>query len=229
MAGRSFTNARLRASTTPSITCATSRTSRVRSATCFTGIAPISAADLPCAATRTMASVAPRSAVPTGASTFCVSRASITCASDRPYASRRFRSTTTWISRLASPTRFTAPTPGTFSSRRLTSLSAISDTARGVSAGASTATDTIGAALGSIRWMMGSSISRGRSPRIAATLPRMSCDAFSVGTPMLNCTTMLDRPSCEPDSMWRTPSTVLIDSSIFLVTSRSTVSGDAPA
>ena len=73
------------------------------------------------------------------------------------------------------------------------------------------------------------SISRGSSPRIAATLPRMSCDALSVGTPMLKLTTMLDSPSCELDSMWRTPSTVLTVSSIFLVTSRSTVSGDAPS
>ena len=108
------------------------------------------------------------------------------------------------------------------------SLSAMSETARGVSAGALIATDTIGVAAGSMRWMIGSSISRGSSPRIAATLPRMSCDAFSVGTPMLKLTTMVDSPSWEVDSMWRTPSTVLTASSIFFVTSRSTVSGDAP-
>ena len=39
---------------------------------------------------------------------------------------------------------------------------------------------------------------------------------------------MLDRPSWEMDSMWFTPSTVLISSSSFFVTSRSTVSGPAP-
>ena len=104
----------------------------------------------------------------------------------------------------------------------------MSDTARGVSVGAFTATETIGVEAGSIRRMIGSSISRGSSPRIAATLPRMSCEAFSVGTPTLNCTTTLDSPSCDVDSMWRTPSTVLTVSSMNFVTSRSTVSGDAP-
>ncbi len=104
----------------------------------------------------------------------------------------------------------------------------MSDTARAVSDGASIATDTIGIALGSMRRMIGSSISRGRSPRMAATLPRMSCDAFSVGTPMLKFTMTVDSPSCDVDSMWRTPSTVFTASSISFVTSRSTVSGDAP-
>jgi hypothetical protein len=83
----------------------------------------------------------------------------------------------------------------------LISLSAMSDTARGVSVGAFTATETIGVDAGSILRIIGSSISRGNSPRMAATLPRMSCDAFSVGTPMLNWTTMVESPSCEVDSM----------------------------
>ncbi len=84
MAGFSFTNARLRGSSTPSMTCATSLTSSVRSPTCFTGMSAICAAVAPRAATRTMASVAPRSAAPTGASTFCVRSASTSCASDSP-------------------------------------------------------------------------------------------------------------------------------------------------
>ena len=104
----------------------------------------------------------------------------------------------------------------------------MSDTARGVSVGALTATDTMGVEAGSIRRMIGSSISRGSSPRTAATLPRMSCDAFRVGTPTLNCTTIVESPSCDVDSMCRTPSTVFTASSMNFVTSRSTVSGDAP-
>ena len=39
---------------------------------------------------------------------------------------------------------------------------------------------------------------------------------------------MFESPSCEVDSTWRMPWTVLTDSSIFFVTSRSTVSGEAP-
>ena len=70
MAGRSSTKAALMASSTPSITWPRSLTSTVRSPTRLTGISAICAADDPRAATRTIASVAPRSAVPTGASTF---------------------------------------------------------------------------------------------------------------------------------------------------------------
>ena len=93
--GRSLTNATLVGSSTPSITCATSRTSTVRLPSCFTGMSPIWAADVPRAATRTIASVVPRSAVPTGASTFCVRNASTTWTSDSPYDSSRVRSATT--------------------------------------------------------------------------------------------------------------------------------------
>jgi hypothetical protein len=41
-------------------------------------------------------------------------------------------------------------------------------------------------------------------------------------------TMMFETPSCEVDSMCRTPCTVLMLSSIFFVTSRSTASGAAP-
>ena len=92
----------------------------------------------------------------------------------------------------------------------------------------STPTETIGIMPKSMRWTIGSSISRGRSPRIAAILPRTSCEALTAETSSWNSTTMFERPSWEIDSMCLTPSTVLISSSIFFVTSRSTVSGPAP-
>ena len=63
---------------------------------------------------------------------------------------------------------------------------------------------------------------------MAATLPRMSWEATWVETPTRNSTTMLERPSWEVDSTCRMPSTVLMASSIFFVTSRSTASGVAP-
>ncbi len=94
--------------------------------------------------------------------------------------------------------------------------------------GAFTPTERIGIAPKSIRWTIGSSISRGSSPRIAEIFPRTSCEALMAETSSWNSTTMLDRPSCEVDSMCFTPSTVLISSSIFFVTSLSTVSGPAP-
>ena len=107
-------------------------------------------------------------------------------------------------------------------------MSAKSVAAWGVRPGAFTPTDTIGIIPKSIRWTIGSSISRGSSPRIAAILPRTSWEAVTAETSMSNSITMFETPSCEIDSMWFTPSTVLISSSIFFVTSRSTVSGPAP-
>ena len=98
----------------------------------------------------------------------------------------------------------------------------------GDSPGASTATEMTGMAAGSMRWTIGSSISRGSWPRMAATLPRMSWAATWVELPMWKMTTMFESPSCEVDSMVLTPSTVLTASSMRLVTSRSTVSGLAP-
>ena len=67
-----------------------------------------------------------------------------------------------------------------------------------------------------MRWTIGSSISRGSSPRIAATLPRMSCEATWVETSRWKKITMFERPSCDVDSTCRMPSTVLIASSIAL-------------
>ena len=194
----------------------------------LTGMFAMSSAVCPRAVTRTSASVAPRSAEPAGASTFSCCSAITTSDRETWYASSRARSTITWISRVASPTRFTAPTPGTFSRRRFTTLSARSVAAAGESPGAFTDTDTMGRAPGSMRWTMGSSISRGRSPRIPATLPRMSCEATWVETSRLKNTTMFDSPSCDVDSTCLMPWTVLIDSSMRFVTSRSTVSGEAP-
>ena len=166
--------------------------------------------------------------MPAGTSTFSRWSAVTTSASEMWYASSCMRSTTTWISRVDSPTSATEPTPRTFSSRRFTTLSANVVAAWGESPGAFTPTERIGIMPKSIRWMIGSSISRGRSPRIAEILPRTSCEALIAETSSWNSTTMFERPSWEIDSMCFTPSTVLISSSIFFVTSRSTVSGPAP-
>ena len=210
------------------MTWATSPTETATPFERLTGILAMSAAVRPRAATRTSASVLPRSAVPAGTSTFSRCSALTTSASEMWYASSRSRSTTTWISRVDSPTRATEPTPRTFSSRRLITLSAKVVAACGERPGASRPIERTGICPKSIRWTIGSSISRGRSPRMAAILPRTSWEALMAETSSWNSTTMLERPSCEIDSMCFTPSTVLISSSIFFVTSRSTVSGPAP-
>jgi hypothetical protein len=91
-----------------------------------------------------------------------------------------------------------------------------------------TATEMTGWAPTSKRWITGSWISRGSSPRIDATLPRTSWLAMAVGTSSRNRMTIVDTPSWDVLSTCLIPWTVLIASSIFLVTSRSTVSGEAP-
>ena len=84
------------------------------------------------------------------------------------------------------------PRPATVSSRRLTTLSARSVAAAGDRPGAFTATETMGSAPGSMRWTIGSSISRGSSPRIAATLLRMSWEATWVETSRWKKITMFE-------------------------------------
>ncbi len=157
------------ASSIPSITWATSRTRMVRSPSCLTGISAICAADVPRAATRTIASVAPRSAVPDRR--IDVLRTKRIDYLDQRQAvrlePRPIDDDLDLALRLAYEVH--RAHARTFSRRRFTSLSAMSDTARGVSVGALTATDTIGVDAGSMRRMIGSSISRGSSPRIAAT------------------------------------------------------------
>ena len=194
-AGRSSMNARFFASSMPSTTRATSRTRMVAPSTRLIGMLPICAAVRPRAATRTSDSVAPRSADPAGVSRFSDCSAPTTSDSEKRYASSRERSTTTPISRFASPTRLTAPTPSTVSSRRLIVLSARSVAACADMPSALTPTETIGISAGLMRSTSGSSISRGSSLRIDATLLRISCDATCVGTSSLNWTMMLEMPS----------------------------------
>ena len=81
-AGASSSIARFFGCSTPSTTCARSETKIVVEPARFTGMRAISAAPRPRAATRTIASVLPRSAEPAGKSTFSLRSASTTFASD---------------------------------------------------------------------------------------------------------------------------------------------------
>ena len=77
-------------------------------------------------------------------------------------------------------------------------------------------------------WMIGSSIPWGRSPRMALILARASWEASLILTSRLNSTTTLETLSREVEMTCLTPEMGLTASSIRLVTSRSTVSGEAP-
>jgi len=131
-------------------------------------------------------------------------------------------------SRSDSPTMSTLPTPEMFSRRRLTFLSTSVVSAWGDSFSERMATDTMGTAAKSSLLMMGSSIPWGRSPRMAPILDRASCEASLILTPSSNSTTTVETPSRDVDVTCLTPEMGLTASSIRLVTSRSTVSGDAP-
>ena len=71
-------------------------------------------------------------------------------------------------------------------------------------------------------------MSLGNSARMELILACASCWAVAMRVPRRNSTTTTEMPSVEVEEMWRTPEMVFSASSMRLVTSRSTVSGDAP-
>ena len=171
----------------------------------------MSAAVRPRAEMRTRASVGPRSADPAGASTFSLRSDCTTSARDRWYASSRARSTTTWISRLASPTRFTAPTPGTVLQAPFHQLVGERRGRLRRQAGALTATETIGIAAG-VDALDDGLLDLARQRAADAPPPCRGCPARPPASSTSRCEddTMLESPSWEVDSMCFTPSTVLI-------------------
>ena len=85
-----------------------------------------------------------------------------------------------------------------------------------------------GIALKSNFWMTGSFIPSGSSRRTALIFARASCETSLTFTSRLNSTMTDDSPSREIELTCFTPAIGFTASSIFLLTSRSTVSGDAP-
>ena len=180
----------------------------------------------PC--TRTRFSPLPRSTRPAGTSEFSRETAPVTMSGETPRACIRSGSSNTWISRLSPPTTLTLPTPGMFSSRRLTTSSANRVSSRRFHPSARTDSERIGCWEGSAREITGGSMSFGRSSRMASILARTSAWASMILVPRLNCTKMVEYPSVEVEFTCFTPCTGFTASSIFLVTSRSTDSGEAP-
>ena len=91
-----------------------------------------------------------------------------------------------------------------------------------------TDSDMIGCWLGSAREITGGSMSLGRSSRMPSILARTSAWASITLVPRLNWTKIIEKPSVDVEFTSFTPCTGFTASSIFLVTSRSTDSGDAP-
>ena len=227
-AGTPFTRARDRGSSIPSTTSATSPSRTGRPFLCPITIAgnPDTSAGFP--ETRNGNSEPFPVSRPRGVLTFSDRIPAITSSTPIPSASRRAWSMSTLTSRLEEPTRSTFPTPGRFSNRRLTFFSTRVVRSLGGRASDRTARDTIGAAAKSSFWMIGSSIPSGSSPRMAAILARASWAPSLSLTSSWNWTMTVETLSREIERTFFTPAIVLTASSIRLLTSRSTLSGEAP-
>ncbi len=170
----------------------------------------------------------PRVRRPSGVFTFSLASPATTSSTPMPSAASRAGSRLTAISRLDAPTSFAFDTPGTLSRRRLIFRSASSVRSRGDIAGDCTASEITGIALKSNFWMTGSFIPSGSSRRTPLIFARASCDTSLTFTSRLNSTMTDDSPSRETETTCLTPAIGFTASSIFRLTSRSTVSGDAP-
>ena len=105
----------------------------------------------------------------------------------------------TLTSRFAAPTRSTFPTPAIPSNRRLTFFSTRIVRSRGENVSDRTASDTMGMALKSSFWMIGSSVPLGRMPRMAFILARASGVTSLIRSSRRNSTTTVDTPSREKE------------------------------
>jgi len=165
---------------------------------------------------------------PRGVLTFSAASPAITSSTPIPRASSRTGSMSTFTSRRDSPTSSTFPTPAMFSKRRRIFLSTSVVSSLGDRVSERTASETTGIAEKSSFWMIGSSIPLGRSPRMALTLARASWEASLIRTSSRNSTMTVDTLSRDIETTCLTPAIGFTASSIRLLTSRSTVSGDAP-
>ena len=176
--------------------------------------------------------------LPRGSSWFSLRSAADTCSVLTPSASMAVGLSWMAIWRCTPPTTVTAPTPRTFSSFFCSTwvaqvVSSCGDV--GVPAAplaprswASTATLKMGWAEGSKREMRASLTSSRSKGLISETFSRTSSAALRPSTSRLNSTMTTATPSYERDDRALIPAMVLTASSIFLVTSASTISGLAP-
>src|SRR3954453_451281 len=138
------------------------------------------------------------------------------------------------ISRLVPPTSETEPTPRTFSRRFLSTWSAQLVSSTGSMARApprvsgSTASDQIGRLAGSKRSTRGSLTSARKVGRTDATFSRTSSAALRPSTCSWNSMTTSDWPSKLREVRALMPAMEFTASSIRLLTSLSTISGEAP-
>lgn len=177
--------------------------------------------------TRTRTSRSPCRTAPLGTFRFSRRRASWMSSTDRPRARRRSWLTSTRISRTRPPETLTAATPGTRSSRGVTTSSA-----RRRSSYPETPPprprNTTGRDPTSNRRTVGAPASRGRVAFTRSTRWRTSATALSRLVPRTNSIPTTDEPSREAEITRRTWVRELTCSSMGRVIRASTSSGPAP-
>ena len=173
-------------------------------------------------------SVSPSVRRPSGVFTFSDARPATTSSTPMPRADSRAGSMLTSTSRFEDPISFARATPRMFSTRRLILRSASSVSSRGGIVLDRTAREMTGIAAKSNFWMTGSFMVSGRSRRMALIFALASCETSLTFTSSSNSTMTDERPSRDTELTCFTPEIELTASSIFRLTSRSTVSGDAP-
>ena len=227
-AGRPSMKASERRSSTPSLTSATSarRIGTPPRETTAIDSNPSTCFGRP--ATRIGCSTEPWSTRPTGTLTFSAARPFISSSTPIPSACSRSGRTSTLTSRVVGPTTSSRPTPERFSTRRRIRLSTSVESSRAVRLFDSSESETIGSEPNSNFSMIGSSIPCGSCPRTLPILVRASCAASLTFTSSWNSTKTSDTPSRDCELTCLTPAIGFTASSTRRVTSRSTVSGEAP-
>ena len=179
-------------------------------------------------ATRTSCSRGPSSSRPAGTSMFSVPRTPITWSTVTARADSRAGSSSTAMVRFSPPTMTTWPTPSTPSNalRSVSSASVVSS--RRLRVLEVRQSDTMGVSAMLKRRTLGFSMSAGSCSRISSILERTSCWAWTSLTFSSNSMKIEESPSKELEVRLRTPWSGFTASSILRVTSRSTVSGEAP-
>ena len=180
------------------------------------------------ASVRSGCSAPPSSARPPALSTCTWRSWRETSAAVAPSACSLSGSSATRTSRATPPTRLTAPTPGTASSRRVRVSSTNQDSASSSSWFEAMANARMGWLDSSSLVMMGSRRSAGRSERTRETAERTSSTASCTGFSSWNSAAMVAVPSVSVEVMCLSPWVVAMAFSILRATSLSSCPGAAP-
>ncbi len=166
--------------------------------------------------------------MPTGAVVFCFCSAATTSVTEIAYSRSFSAFSSTDSSRRSAPLTLTTATPGMARKRSARSSSASREIAAWLSVVLDSASCRIGCADGSTRVSTGSRISIGSLWRTLPIALRTSSAASIMFLSNLKISTICALPSLAVERTWSTPLIVCSDFSMRLISSRSTVSGDAP-